>query len=198
VIPGKKGKFYRRRHSCFFTAVFGYIEAVSKAERKFLTMGFFKKLFTTHPNELYAPMVGKAVPITDVPDPTFSQGMLGDGIAIEPAEGKVYAPCDAVVDMMFPTGHAVTLVSDFGAEIMIHVGLETVALEGKPFKIHVESGHRVTKGQLLMEADLGAIKAAGLHTVTPMVICNTDAYASFEAITGQDVTNSDVVIRLAE
>ena len=166
-------------------------------------MGFFSKLFgkteeTIDPNQIYAPMAGRAVPVTEVPDPTFAEGMLGNGIAIEPAEGKVYAPCDATVDMMFTTGHAVSLVADCGAEILIHVGLETVSLEGKPFTVHVANGDKVKKGQLLLEADLEAIKAAGLPVITPMLICNTDDYPTFNTFVGKDVTNNDVVIALAK
>jgi PTS system beta-glucosides-specific IIC component len=161
-------------------------------------MGFFKKLFGKKTDDFYAPMAGKAVPITEVPDPTFSEGMLGNGIAIEPAEGKVYAPCDATVDMMFTTGHAVSLVADCGAEILIHVGLETVGLEGKPFTIHAANGDKVKKGQLLIEVDLEAVKAAGLPTITPMLICNTDDYPTFNTFVGKDVTNEDVVIALAK
>ena len=161
-------------------------------------MGFFKKLFGKKIDDLYAPMAGKAVPITEVPDPTFAEGMLGNGIAIEPADGKVYAPCDATVDMMFTTGHAVSLVADDGAEVLIHVGLETVSLEGKPFTVHVANGDKVTKGQLLIEVDLEAVKAAGLPTITPMLICNTDDYPTFNTFVGKDVTNNDVVIALAK
>ena len=161
-------------------------------------MGFFKKLFGKATDDLYAPMAGTAVPITEVPDPTFAEGMLGNGIAIKPAEGKVYAPCDATVDMMFTTGHAVSLIADFGAEILIHVGLETVSLEGKPFTVHVANGDKVTKGQLLIEADLAAIEAAGLPTITPMVICNTDNYPTFNTKVGSTVTKDDVVIELAK
>jgi PTS system beta-glucosides-specific IIC component len=161
-------------------------------------MGFFKKLFGKKTDDFYAPMAGKAVPITEVPDPTFAEGMLGNGIAIEPAEGKVYAPCDATVDMMFTTGHAVSLVADCGAEVLIHVGLETVGLEGKPFTIHVANGDKVKKGQLLIEVDLEAVKAAGLPTITPMLICNTDDYPTFNTFVGKDVTNEDVVIALAK
>jgi PTS system beta-glucosides-specific IIC component len=124
--------------------------------------------------------------------------MLGNGIAIEPAEGKVYAPCDATVDMMFTTGHAVSLIADCGAEILIHVGLETVSLEGKPFKVHVANGDKVQKGQLLIEVDLEAIKAAGLPTITPMVICNSADYPTFNVNVGKDVTIDDVVIELAK
>lgn len=161
-------------------------------------MGFFKKLFGKKTDDFYAPMAGKAVPITEVPDPTFAEGMLGNGIAIEPAEGKVYAPCDATVDMMFTTGHAVSLVADCGAEVLIHVGLETVGLEGKPFTIHAANGDKVKKGQLLIEVDLEAVKAAGLPTITPMLICNTDDYPTFNTFVGKDVTNEDVVIALAK
>ena len=161
-------------------------------------MGFFKKLFGKKTDDFYAPMAGKAVPITEVPDPTFAESMLGNGIAIEPAEGKVFSPCDATVDMMFSTGHAVSLVADCGAENLIHVGLETVSLEGKPFTVHVANGDKVKKGQLLMEVDLEAVKAAGLPTITPMVVCNTDDYPTFNTFVGKDVTNDDVVIGLAK
>ena len=161
-------------------------------------MGFFKKLFGKPMDGLYAPMTGKAVPITEVPDPTFAEGMLGNGIAIIPTDGKVYAPCDATVDMMFTTGHAVSLMADFGAELLIHVGLETVGLEGKPFTIHVSNGDKVKKGQLLMEADLEAIKAAGLEIITPMLVCNSSDYPTFETSVGKDVTNDDIVIELAK
>ena len=161
-------------------------------------MGFFTKLFGKKTDDFYAPMAGKAVPISEVPDPTFAEGMLGNGIAIEPTEGKVYAPCDATVDMMFTTGHAVSLVADCGAEILIHVGLETVSLEGKPFKVLAANGDKVKKGQVLIEVDLEAVKAAGLPTITPMLICNTDDYPTFDTIVGKDVTNDDVVIKLAK
>lgn len=161
-------------------------------------MGIFKKLFGKKTDDFYAPMAGRAVSITEVPDPTFAEGMLGNGIAINPTEGKVYAPCDATVDMMFTTGHAVSLVADCGAEILIHVGLETVSLEGKPFKVHAANGDKVKKGQLLIEVDLEAVKAAGLPTITPVVICNTDDYPTFQTIVGKDVTNEDVVIQLAK
>ena len=161
-------------------------------------MGFFNKLFGKKTDKFYAPMAGNAVPITEVPDPTFAEGMLGNGIAIQPTEGKVYAPCDATVDMMFTTGHAVSLVADCGAEILIHVGLETVSLEGKPFKVLAANGDKVKKGQVLIEVDLEAVKAAGLPTITPMLICNTDDYPTFNTIVGKDVTNDDVVIELAK
>lgn len=162
-------------------------------------MGLFDKLFGKKneiSNELCAPLAGKAVPVTEVPDPTFSEGLLGDGIAIIPSDGRICAPCNATVDTMFETGHAVSLAAENGAEVLIHIGLETVGLEGKPFTIHCKNGQKVKKGDLLIEADLEAIKAAGLNTITPMLVCNSSDFQKFEKITGSAVTAGDVVIRL--
>lgn len=165
-------------------------------------MGFFDKLFgkteKLNGNHIYAPMEGQAVPITEVPDPTFAEGMLGNGIAIQPTSGKVCAPFDGTVSMMFETGHAVSLTSETGVEVLIHVGLETVGLNGAPFKVAVKNDQKVKKGQLLMEADLDAIKAAGLPTITPVLVCNTDDYSTFNTTVGKAVTNADVVIELGK
>ena len=165
-------------------------------------MGFFDKLFGKASkgfdgNHIYAPLNGKAVPITEVPDPTFAEGMLGDGIAIIPSDGKVYSPVDGVVETMFDTGHACALKSNTGVEILIHVGLETVGLNGAPFTVHCKNGDQVKKGQLLWEADLAAIQAAGLPIITPVLICNSDDYSSLEKFTG-DVTNDSIVIKAAK
>ena len=165
-------------------------------------MGFFSKLFgkaeAKNENGIFAPIAGQAVPVSEVPDPTFSSGMLGNGVAIIPTDGKVYAPCNATVDMMFTTGHAVSLVADNGAELLIHVGLETVSLEGKPFTVHVQNGQKVSKGDLMIEVDLEAVKAAGLNTITPVLVCNSDDFGTFKTVTGKDVTNADMVIDLAK
>ena len=161
-------------------------------------MGFFKKLFGKKTDDFYAPMAGKAVPITEVPDPTFAECMLGNGIAIIPSEGKVVAPCDATVDAMFETGHAVSLVAANGAEILIHVGLDTVMLKGKHFTVHAKSGDQVKKGDLLIEFDNESIKAEGYNTITPVLVCNSDDYTTFNTKVGKAVTNADVVIELAK
>lgn len=161
-------------------------------------MGFFDKLFGKKLDALHAPVAGKAVPVSQVPDPTFAEELLGKGIAIEPSEGKVFAPCDATVDMMFETGHAVSLVADCGAEVLIHVGLETVSLKGKHFTVHAANGDKVKKGDLLIEFDLEAIKAAGFPTITPMVLCNSDDYDTFNVHVDKNVTNADVVIEVAK
>ena len=161
-------------------------------------MGLFSKLFGQKYDEICAPVSGQAVTVTEVPDPTFSSGMLGNGVAVIPSEGKICAPCDGTVDMMFETGHAVSMVADCGAEVLVHVGLETVGLQGKGFTVHAQNGQKVKKGDLLIEVDLDAVKAAGLNTITPMLICNTDAYPTFKTNVGKDVTNDDVVIELGK
>ena len=161
-------------------------------------MGILKKLFATPLDELCAPVAGNAVPLNKVPDPTFADELLGKGIAIEPTEGRILAPCDATVDMMFETGHAISLVADCGAEILIHVGLETVSLKGKHFTIHAANGDKVKKGDLLIEFDLEAIKADGFNTITPMLVCNSVDYGTFKTNVGKFVTNKDAVIELAK
>ena len=165
-------------------------------------MGLFDKLFgkgeKVNDNHIYAPLTGKVVPISEVPDPTFAEGMLGNGIAIIPTDGKVYAPCNGKVETMFSTGHAVALSTAGGAELLIHVGLETVGLNGAPCTSHVADGDQVKKGQLLFEANLEMIQEAGLPIITPVVVCNSDDFAKFDTVVGKDVTNADVVIKLGK
>lgn len=161
-------------------------------------MGFFSKLFGKSNDIICAPVAGKAVAISTVSDPTFGEKILGNGIAIEPADGKVVAPCDCTVDLVFETGHAISLVADFGAEILIHVGLDTVNLNGKHFTIHAHNGDKVMKGQLLIEFDVEAIKAEGYDVITPVVICNTDQYSTFITHEGQSVIAGDAIIELAK
>ncbi len=156
--------------------------------------GLFKKKKTEY--LLGAPAKGKAVPLTEVNDPTFSEGMLGQGVAVIPSEGKIYAPIDGEVGMVFDTLHAVSLTADCGAEVLIHVGLDTVKMNGDGFVGHVQAGDKVKKGDLLLEVDLEKVKAAGYDTITPMLICNTDDYASVEGLSGKDVEPGDDVIKI--
>ena len=127
-------------------------------------------------NLIYAPCRGRVVPLAEVPDPVFADKVLGDGFAVIPAEGRIYAPADGEVAMVFDTLHAITLTSSSGTEILIHIGLDTVTLKGAPFTAHVAAGDQVKKGDLLMDVDLDKITGAGLNTVTPVLICNTDDY----------------------
>lgn len=151
--------------------------------------GFFKK--KENKFVLGAPAKGKAVSLKEVNDPTFAEEMLGKGMAVIPSEGKIYAPADGKVGMVFDTLHAVSLTTDFGAEVLIHVGLDTVKLKGEGFAVHVKVGSHVKKGDLLLEADLEKIKAAGYDVITPMLVCNTDEYASVTGFSGKNVDPGD-------
>ena len=161
-------------------------------------MGIFKKLFSGSELVIGAPVEGKAVNVKEVSDPTFGEEVLGKGIAIHPSANQIVAPCDATVDLMFDTGHAVSLNADCGAEILIHVGLDTVNLKGEHFTVKAKSGDHVKKGQLLIEFDREAIAAAGYDIITPMVICNTDKYGSINTYVDRDVKPGDTVIGLKE
>ena len=146
--------------------------------------------------ELYSPIIGRTVPLSKVNDPTFSEEMLGKGIAIIPSEGKVFAPIDGIIGMVFDTKHAISMSSELGVQILIHVGLETVSLKGAPFKTHVRAGDRVRRGDLLLEFNIDAIKKAGLDSITPVVICNSYDYRKVVAHTGKDVSTNDRVLTL--
>lgn len=139
-------------------------------------------------------MKGECVPLSRVPDPTFADGLLGKGVAIIPADGNVYAPADGEVTMAFQTGHAVAMTTADGVEVLVHIGLETVSLEGKPFTMHVVDGQKVSKGDLMIEADLDAIRAAGREIITPVVVCNADAFSEVETFAGRQVAPEDEVI----
>lgn len=161
-------------------------------------MGFLDKLFGQKEIELCAPVAGEAVPVTEVSDPTFGEEILGKGIAIRPAEGRVCAPCDATVDLMFDTGHAVSLKADSGAEVLIHIGLETIKLEGRHYTVHAKNGEHVKKGQLLIEFDAAAIAAEGYDTITPMVVCNSGDYSEVKTYVGKTVVVGEKVIGLVQ
>ena len=159
-------------------------------------MGIFQKLFGKKLDSICAPVAGEAVPISQVSDPTFGEEILGKGIAIQPADGKVVAPCDATVDMMFETGHAVSLVADFGAEILIHVGLDTVNLKGKHYSVKVASSAKVKKGDLLISFDMEGIRSEGYSLSTHMAVCNSEDYASVRALTTGPVQVGDDVLEI--
>ena len=125
---------------------------------------------------VYAPVKGKAIPSSQVSDPTFAAEALGKGMAIIPSEGRVVAPFDGTVELMYDTGHAVALASDDGVEVLIHVGIDTVNLQGKGYHVHVATGDRVHKGDLLIEFDMDVIREAGYDPVTPVIVTNSDEY----------------------
>lgn len=160
-------------------------------------MGFLKNFMgKTEGIHIYAPCAGKLLPMREVKDPTFSTGILGSGVAIVPADGKFYAPADGTVATVFPTGHAAAIRTEDGAEVLLHIGLDTVKLKGKHFTIHAEEGQQVKKGELLLEADLEAVSAAGYDTATPIVICNFEIFEKIEISGAKEVSVGDEILRL--
>ncbi|MCM1154585.1 MAG: PTS glucose transporter subunit IIA [Roseburia sp.] len=143
-----------------------------------------------------APLSGRLVSIKEVSDPTFSEEVLGRGVAIIPADGKVCAPADGVVNTVFPTGHAAAMTSNEGVEILIHVGLDTVKLNGKHFTIHAAEGQEVKKGDLLIEADIEQIKAEGYDIITPVIICNSGDFSDFQMAEAGDVAIGDDILTI--
>lgn len=123
-----------------------------------------------------APMRGNVIPLSEVPDEVFSSGAMGQGVGIEPSDNKLYAPFDGTVVMIAPTKHAIGLRSESGIELLVHIGLDTVNLEGKPFTLHVDDGAKFKKGDLLIEFDKEFIINQGVQTITPIIITNSTAY----------------------
>ncbi len=146
--------------------------------------------------ELVAPINGQVVPLSDVKDEVFSSGSMGKGIAIEPQEGKVCSPLDGEVVMVFPTGHAIGLKSTNGAEVMIHIGMDTVELEGKGFTTLVKKGQAVKKGDPLIKFDMEAIKKAGFKLTTPIVVTNSNEYQEITAIADGPITIGTALLDL--
>ena len=142
--------------------------AVQKAEAKFKGVT----------EDVYSVADGQVINIEDVKDPVFSQKMMGDGFAVEPDNGNIVSPVAGKVASIFPTKHAIGLETDNGLEVLVHIGLDTVSLEGKPFEVKVTEGQTVAAGDLLVEADLAAIREAGRETTTVVVFTNPDAIKS--------------------
>lgn len=126
--------------------------------------------------EMISPIPGRIVPLKEVPDETFASGVLGDGVGVIPSEGRVYAPFDGTVATVFDTKHAIGLEDAQGVELLIHIGMDTVILNGAPFTVHVETGQQVEKGDLLAEFDMEQIRAAGLETISPVIVTNQGNY----------------------
>ena len=128
--------------------------------------------------EVYSVADGQVIALEQVKDPVFAQKMMGDGFAVEPANGNIVSPVAGTVSSIFPTKHALGLVTEAGLEVLVHIGLDTVSLEGKPFTVHVAEGQKVAAGDLLVTADLDAIRAAGRETSTVVVFTNAEAIKS--------------------
>ena len=141
-----------------------------------------------------SPLTGEAVPLDETGDPAFAAEALGKGIAVKPSEGKVIAPCDATVSAVM--GHAVGLTCGNGAELLIHVGIDTVNLDGKHYTGYVEEGQHVKAGDLLLEFDIAAIEKEGYKTITPVIVTNSDDYADIARVTGTVAACKDTLMKL--
>ena len=135
--------------------------------------------------EIVSPITGKILPIEEVPDKVFSEKMIGDGVAIEPKEGKVVSPIDGIVTTIFPTNHAIGLITKEGLEILIHIGLDTVELNGLGFNRRIEKDSKVKKGDILMEFDSNLILENGKSPITPIIITNMDKVKKLEKNSGE-------------
>lgn len=146
---------------------------------------------------LLAPMAGEAIPMSEVGDPVFASEAMGPGAAVRPTEGRLCAPAAGTITVLAETGHAIGMATDAGCEVLMHVGIDTVTLNGAPFTPHVAAGDHVEAGQLLMDVDLDAIRAAGLDPVTPVIVTNADAYTGVTPHTGTTVRAGDALVELS-
>lgn len=172
VVPFLLTLFFRK------TGLFNKIDrvgaAISPVDSSLAKTDAAATLPTT--TTIYAPVVGEVFPLSHAVDPVFAQGTMGQGVVIEPSAGVVVAPMTGTVTLLFPTKHAIGLVDEQGVELLIHVGLDTVQLEGEYFTAHVKQGDRVSKGQTLLTVDISAIQAKGYQTQTPIIITNSANY----------------------
>lgn len=137
------------------------------------------KIMETEKGAIYAPITGNYISQAEIPDKVFSQGILGPGCGIEPAEGEVVAPVNGIISIVADTKHAIGITSEEGAEILIHVGMDTVEMNGDGFKVLVKADQKVVCGQSLLKFDIGKIKKAGHPITTAFVLTNADEYADF-------------------
>ncbi len=149
------------------------------------------------PEVILAPLTGKAVPLSEVPDPVFSDKVLGDGVAIIPADGKIVSPVDGEISTVAETGHAYGFTSEDGQEILVHVGLETVSLNGECFKVYGKAGDKVKKGDLIAEVDLGYLKEKEINPITPVLLCSDTEGKELQYGEGEVEAGKSVVLTLA-
>ena len=146
--------------------------------------------------EIMSPMTGKAVEITEVPDPVFAQKMIGDGVAIEPSEGQVVSPCKGKVVQIFPTNHAIGIETKQGFDLLIHLGIDTVELDGKGFERLVEEGQNVEVGTPLINMDLGVVASEGKNIITPVIITTMDKIQNIDITTGLVKAGKDTIMKI--
>lgn len=147
--------------------------------------------------KLFSPVKGKCKALEEVDDDVFSQKMMGDGVAVVPEDGKVYAPQSGEITMVFPTGHAVGLTTDEGVEILLHLGIDTVNLEGKYFQCNATSGAHVEKGDLLVDFNINAISKEGYDTDVMMIVTNSSSYNTINPLLSGDVQAQELLIEIS-
>lgn len=181
--------------SCVLTYILGFKDPVDEEEQAAETPQQTATEAIAD-EEILSPLEGKVVPLSEVNDPAFASEAMGKGIAVDPSSGRVVAPVNGKITVAFQTKHAIGLVSDQGAEILIHVGLDTVQLDGKHFSSYIKQGDEVKVGDLLVEFDIAKIKEAGYQTVTPIIITNTGNYQNVEPVQVESVHEQDTLLSL--
>lgn len=157
--------------------------------------GLVEPTVLAEPAEVVSPLTGQVKPLSQATDPVFSSGVMGQGIVIEPSQGELVSPVNGTVTVLFPTKHAVGIVSEEGVEMLMHIGMDTVSLDGKGFEAHIEQGDKVLVGQKLITFDMEVIKGAGLITETPVIITNQDDFqADVEGNLPRDIKRGDVLM----
>lgn len=143
-----------------------------------------------------APLKGKVIPLSEVPDEAFAQEVLGKGVGICPEDGLVVAPCDGEITMIFDTKHAISMTTKGGAELLLHIGLDTVNLRGEHFDVKVSEGDKVSAGAPLLEFNKAKIEEAGYQTISPVIVCNSGDFKNVSTLSGKTAERLDSVIEL--
>lgn len=159
---------------------------------------FFKKSKEDKEIVLKSPIKGKIVSLEQVEDPVFATKVLGDGIAINPLEGKVFSPINGVIETIFPTKHAMGIKLDNGIEILIHIGINTVELNGEFFKSYIENGSKVDVGDLLVEFDIDGIQEKGYSITTPIIITNMENFSQIKHIANDNIEVGEDLFKLVK
>ena len=170
------------------------VKKVETIKEETETISEFKEIIMDE--EVLSPLKGQAVPLSDSKDAVFGSGALGKGVVIKPVDGKVVSPVDGTILTIFPTKHAIGIKSKSGAELLIHIGIDTVNLNGEHFTSYVEQGQEVKKGDLLVEADIEKIKEAGYCTEVPVIITNTDQYENIDVTIDKNIDFKDIILKL--
>ena len=171
-------------------------EPAEKAETTTVETTQVEKIGLTKTASVYAPMSGNVIPVNEIPDDTFASGVLGNGVGIEPKEGVLVAPCDGVISTVAETKHAIGMEGSKGTELLMHIGIDTVRMNGDGFEVFVAENDKVVKGQKLVAFDIEKIKKAGFSTTTAVLVNNSDDYEAFQVVKTGNVEAGQEIIRL--